>query len=154
MAPLLFLKVEMINTIKGDILRINQGIIVHGCNAQGVMGSGIALQIKDQFPKAYEIYVGSPMILGYISVARINSQKIIVNAITQNLYGRSGKRFVNYEAIAECFERIIENFSHLENLPICFPSIGAGLGGGDWDIIKTIIDRTVPNEYEKNHYVL
>jgi O-acetyl-ADP-ribose deacetylase (regulator of RNase III) len=30
----------------GDILDAQYGIIVHGCNAQGVMGSGTALHIK------------------------------------------------------------------------------------------------------------
>lgn len=30
----------MIKEHKGDLLSVTEGIIVHGCNAQGVMGSG------------------------------------------------------------------------------------------------------------------
>lgn len=30
----------------GNILDVREGIIVHGCNLKGVMGSGLALQIK------------------------------------------------------------------------------------------------------------
>lgn len=146
----------MIKTIEGDILQIDRGIIVHGCNAQKVMGSGIALQIKEQFPSVYMAYLQMPMMqLGQISWCYITNNKIFVNLISQNLYGRDkSTRYVNYEAIAEGFERITERFSHLLQLPICFPAIGAGLGGGDWEIIKTIIDRTVPDEYEKELYVL
>jgi O-acetyl-ADP-ribose deacetylase (regulator of RNase III) len=144
----------MIKTIEGDILKINRGVIVHGCNAQQVMGSGIALQIKEQFPAAYMQYLRMPMILGQISIHLVNREKFIVNLISQNLYGRDGKRFVNYEAIAEGFERVRSYFSPIRDLPICFPAIGAGLGGGDWEIISTIIDRTIPDDYEKILYVL
>jgi O-acetyl-ADP-ribose deacetylase (regulator of RNase III) len=35
----------MIETRKGSLLDAT-GIIVHGCNCQGVMGSGVALAIK------------------------------------------------------------------------------------------------------------
>ena len=37
----------MIQYKKGDLLSVTKGIIAHGCNAQGVMGSGVALQIKN-----------------------------------------------------------------------------------------------------------
>ena len=37
----------------GNILSNNSGIIVHGVNCQKVMGSGIALQIKNQYPIVY-----------------------------------------------------------------------------------------------------
>ncbi len=32
----------MITYVQGDALETNDPIIVHGCNAQGVMGKGIA----------------------------------------------------------------------------------------------------------------
>ena len=41
---------------KGDLLTTDADIIVHGCNCQGVMGSGVAKQIKEKFPNAYTIY--------------------------------------------------------------------------------------------------
>jgi O-acetyl-ADP-ribose deacetylase (regulator of RNase III) len=36
---------------------------------------------------------------------------------------------------------------------IIFPKIGAGLGGGDWEIISTIIDVTIPDEFQKTLYL-
>lgn len=41
---------------KGNILSASSGIVVHGCNAQDVMGSGLAAQIKKLFPDAFSDY--------------------------------------------------------------------------------------------------
>ncbi len=36
--------------VSGDIRCVSSGIIVHGCNAQGVMGSGVALALRTTWP--------------------------------------------------------------------------------------------------------
>jgi len=36
----------MIKVNKGNLLDVTSGIIVHGCNAKSVMGSGVALAVK------------------------------------------------------------------------------------------------------------
>lgn len=46
----------MIRYIKGDLLETDAPVIVHGCNCQGVMGSGVAKQIKEKYFTVYEIY--------------------------------------------------------------------------------------------------
>lgn len=33
---------------------LHGSILVHACNAQGVMGRGIAKEMKEKFPKNYE----------------------------------------------------------------------------------------------------
>lgn len=148
----------MIKTVHGDVLAVERGIILHGCNAQGVMGSGIARQVKEQFPVAYTKYKmteqGEGLKLGTISVASIvPKQKYIINCITQNLYGEY-QRQVDYEAVAKCMEELVDRLRVTEFvLPICFPQIGAGLGGGNWKIISTIIDEIIPDKYEKILYL-
>ena len=137
----------MIEVIVGDALSHSKGIIVHGCNCQGVMGSGIARSIREQFPKVYEEYVNHHqnygLQLGDIQVIKVGDDKYIVNAMTQHLYG-SNRRFANYEAIAECFESIESVRQTIDpKLPIVFPKIGAGLAKGDWKIIHRIIDATI-----------
>lgn len=137
----------------GDILaNVKRGIIVHGCNAQGVMGGGIALQIKNMYPKAYTGYLhmlenhekaGCADCLGSVAMVRISPGKdlYIANAITQDFYG-TDRRHVNYEAVAHAFE-LIKRENEILNLPIHYPMIGAGLAGGNWTIISTIIDETL-----------
>lgn len=148
----------MIKTVHGDVLAVERGIILHGCNAQGVMGSGIARQVKEKFPVAYTKYKMTEqeegLELGTINIASIvPKQKYIINCITQNLYGEY-QRQVDYEAVAECMEELADRLRVTEfNLPICFPQIGAGLGGGNWKIISTIIDEIIPDKYEKILYL-
>lgn len=47
------LVIKMIKTIKGDVLSIKEGIILHSCNDQGIMGAGIAYQIKERLLEYY-----------------------------------------------------------------------------------------------------
>lgn len=145
-------------TIKGDILTIDRGIIVHGCNSHGVFGAGIALQIKKQFPDVFKTYARSNLTLGHITYLEVAESKYIVNAITQQSTG-IGKQ-ISYDAIEDCFTRVVQLHKILSNkpenkdLPICFPLIGAGLGGGNWNIIEKIISETIPSDIETILYVL
>ena len=67
--------------------------------------------------------------------------KVIVNAVTQNLYGKDGKRFVNYEAVAECMRTINNVLKQSGETHVAMPQIGAGLGGGSWAVIAAIIEN-------------
>lgn len=135
----------------GSILTAERGFIVHGCNAQGIMGGGLALAVRQQYPQAFEVYSNHiktelangrkrPELLGdtpmYVCP---NKDLAIVNAITQLNYGIDGARYVNYEAIHKAFT-VIAQWSLNTGLPVHYPLIGAGLGGGDWGVISDIID--------------
>lgn len=39
-----------------NLLNVQSGIIVHGCNAQGVMGAGVAAAIKATYPECFARY--------------------------------------------------------------------------------------------------
>ena len=47
----------MIKFCNGDLLKSGCDIICHQVNEYGVMGAGIAKQIKEKYPKAFEDYV-------------------------------------------------------------------------------------------------
>ena len=142
-----------IEVIKGDVLSIKEGIIVHGCNCQGVMGGGVALSIRNQFPTVYNLYRKQYELQGFLELGTIQTvnvapNKYIINAMTQKYFGPgsvTGSTYVSYYAIRECFKQVNEfaaGFIDLGNpLAVCFPKIGAGLGGGDWDIIESIIEE-------------
>ena len=151
----------MIQTIFGNILDQTRGIIVHGCNTRAIMGAGIALQIKEKYPQAYKDYyircnneVDKPSLLGKVVTTKINNELYIVNAFTQVNYGRYhfwGDE--NYDAIRTVFCRV--NLLAMETrLPVMFPMIGSGLGGGDWVIIKGIIEDCIFSEIEQKLFVL
>ena len=85
---------SQIVTLNGNVLDVAKGIIVHGCNAQGVMGSGIALEIKNRFPNVFDAYRkhyiknNNSLTLGEIIPAKVADDKWIVNAITQKFFGK------------------------------------------------------------------
>ena len=148
----------------GDMLAVPSGILVHGCNALGVMGSGIALAVRKQYPGAYQLYRDRfdtlGLTLGEVIYADVSSQepgtgrKIIANAITQATVATyPGELVVSYEAIGACF-RDIARFARAAHLPVHFPLIGCGLGGGDWAQVSAIIEEALGPEIEKHLWTL
>lgn len=147
---------SQIKTIYGDLLTERpNSVIIHGCNCQGVMGSGVALAVKNKYFHAYEEYVDlceawkPEELLGQIQVIAINDFALpnyLINAFTQLNFGQG--RQVNYDAIYEVFTRTNEFMKMLmRDNTLYFPKIGAGLGGGNWNIIKTIIEETVDQRF-------
>lgn len=128
---------------KGNLFETDILHIAHGCNAQGVMGSGVARIVRDDYFEAYKFYAEQydehGLKLGDVQFVPANG-KVIVNAVTQNLYGKDGKRFVNYEAVAECMRTINNILVQSGETHVAMPQIGAGLGGGDWRVIEAIIE--------------
>lgn len=137
---------------RGNLLEADELHLVHGCNAQGVMGSGVARAIRDQYPQAYQdyrsAYQDGKVLLGNIISSAQKDGRVVHNAITQEFYGRDGKTYVSYWAIAETFSKL-ESYNLGQ---IALPKIGAGLGGGDWRVIEAIIEnclvRTEATVYE------
>ncbi len=127
---------------KGNIVDAKEEIIVHGCNAQGVMGSGVAKAIRDKWPEAYESYrqeyLKNGLKLGSI-IMHNESDVVIANCITQENYGRDGKKYVSYDAIHKCMAALFNHCKEYDIKSIAMPKIGAGLGGGDWLRIEGII---------------
>ena len=138
--------------VRGNLITMAQNgdfdIIVHGCNCFHTMGGGIALQICKTWPQVYGVdcttIYGDRKKLGTISsidISNDNSLLTVVNAYTQFRFGR-GKQ-VSYEAIRDCFRKIKKSY---HDRKIGIPMIGAGLAGGDWDIISDIIEKEMTGE--------
>jgi O-acetyl-ADP-ribose deacetylase (regulator of RNase III) len=127
----------------GNILSVTSGIIVQGCNAQGVMGSGVAKAIRDMYPENFETYKAFETInglhLGDVVIHKVNDELSIYNCITQEFYGKDGKKYVSYEAIHKSMKMVAGHASR-SNKAVHYPMIGAGLGGGDWAVIQSVID--------------
>ena len=127
----------------GDLIEAEEQIICHGCNAQGVMGSGVALAIKYHFPEAFkkyrEEYETNGLKVGDV-IFEHTKEKIIANCITQEFYGRVDKRYVSYDGMRSCFQKV-NKLSKERNLKVALPLIGANLGGGDWSVIYKIVEE-------------
>lgn len=134
--------------IKGNILSIPKGIICHQVNCKGVFGAGLAKQIKLNYPLAYREYItkhnGNQLVLGEPFYTKISDDIIIYHLPAQLGFGRTGLH-TNYSALNECLVKVKKSLQDLPELPIYIPyKLGCGLGGGDWGIVESIIEETLP----------
>lgn len=144
----------MIEIKNGDLLKSNCNIIIHQANCFATMGAGIAKQIKRIYPEAYEVDknfgfpVGSKKRLGFYTNTNFENDVVVFNLYGQYNYGR-GKQ-TNYKAFEQGLRMILINLVNdfEKNMKIGMPfGVGCGLAGGEWDIIKEIIER-LSNKYE------
>jgi O-acetyl-ADP-ribose deacetylase (regulator of RNase III) len=152
----------MVKIINGNLLDFPNDInvIAHSCNCRMIMGGGIAKQIKDRYPQAYQAdidYISDEYDhngqfkhpLGTFSKAEVGDDKYIYNMYTQATIG-TGERQVNYEKFWQALKKVEEelfeiNVTKHEYNPSPPPILGlpwgisCGLAGGNWGIIFAMI---------------
>src|SRR6185295_4231933 len=138
--------------IEKDILTVERGIILHGCNAQIVMGSGVALALKQKYPVIYEDYKQECLEhkndferLGLCCVSSINDGLTIISIISQLYYGGDGQRYSDYCAINEAFSNIRSSFPSSKKEFYLPYLVFSDRGGADWNIVFRMIDYYFPN---------
>lgn len=134
---------------RGSLFDCEESLIAHGCNAQGKMGKGIALGIKNRFRFAYNDYVKSPKKLGTV-IRSASLSHLIYNCITQQNYGNNPNiQYVDYDAVRSCIKFISDDLHLWKNDPdlmrVAMPRIGSSLGNGDWSVIENIIEQESKN---------
>jgi O-acetyl-ADP-ribose deacetylase (regulator of RNase III) len=154
------MRMTEIKIIKGDILTVEFGVIVHGVNCFGVFNAGIAKQIRQKYPEVCSDYLriykdyggyrykGDRNLLGTIQICSVSNDLYFVNAFTQLNYGNDGKKYVSYDAIDNAFAAIARAIDTDSN--IHFPKIGCGLAGGEWSVVQSIIEHRLkdfPNKF-------
>jgi O-acetyl-ADP-ribose deacetylase (regulator of RNase III) len=137
----------VIKIIKGDITKLakDYDIVVHGCNCQNTMGSGVAKAIRDKWPEAYTAdtvfshqYINRPYLkLGQYSEAPVPGL-LIVNAYTQYDYLPRGVDHFEYASFAVILQKLAHFYPNKDFL---FPQIGAGLAGGHWPQILAMLEQ-------------
>lgn len=144
--------------IWSDLLEANVDIIAHQVNCKGVMGAGLARQIREKYPEVYERYKdlcnrpeyrggNSELLLGRCQIIEVNQAskpKFVLNLFAQNDYGWQGV-YTDYKAFESCMVQIndfCKSFNH--RLTVGMPyGIGCGLAGGDPLKTLFIISQTI-----------
>jgi O-acetyl-ADP-ribose deacetylase (regulator of RNase III) len=143
---------------QGDVIDADEPVLVHGCNALGEMGSGVALQVRKRLYFAYAAYRQHYLLHGLrlgeviwgIDVRHGERPRLVGNAITQQGYGSGPTQYVSYDAVRMVMQHIdvlLANAAdclRIAAMPkldaVAMPMIGAGRGGGRWEDIATIIE--------------
>lgn len=161
--------------VTGDLLDAPVDYICHQVNCQGRMGSGIAKQIKERWPVVYDAYISaykdredeilrncggfehmpdvSETLLGYVQKVPVNEEQVVINMFAQQYYGYDGKRYTSYDAFWACLGGIRDSVP--KGSKIGFPwQIGCGLGGANWEVIMTMIEEVLAEDFEVYIYIL
>jgi len=143
----------------------NYDAIMHQCNCQCVWGAGIAKQMKQMIPELYGVDLSSKQMrpenkLGRFSAYSFNAPDgefpVAVNLYGQLNYGRN-KRQTNYAALTtavlDACAFLLDSADLTKTVKVCCPKIGCGLAGGDWNIVKEILEFA-PARIEFHVYTL
>jgi O-acetyl-ADP-ribose deacetylase (regulator of RNase III) len=141
----------MINIINHNILNAKEDIICHQVNCYGIMGAGLAKQIKSKYPEVFYEYLkfcsnhwNKDNLLGSSFVAKAKDGKLIANLFGQKNYGTRILQ-TDYNALEKAFINL-KNYALQFDYSIAIPyKIGCGLAGGDWDIVSKMIESIFIN---------
>jgi len=142
---------DSIQYVKGDATHLigdGKKLLIHCCNDIGAWGSGFVMAIsrrwKDpevQYKKWSRGHVkGLKFGLGAVQFVKVEDDIVVGNMIGQHGIRRTGGTPpIRYSAIVKCLEKV-RDAAVKNNASVHLPYLmGAGLAGGSWDKIESII---------------
>lgn len=140
---------------RGDGLRA----IVHLVNDKTAnWGGGFARALRSRYPEAQEDFRKwvaadkSRLRLGAIRRVEVRPDLEVVTIVAQSGYGPSVRPRVRYEALRTALKHLSALLDR-EPVSVHMPRIGAGMAGGDWNIIAELVrDELVDRCHEVTVY--
>lgn len=134
----------MIEFKTGDILRADVEALVNTVNCVGIMGRGIALQFKNDFPENFKAYEAAcareevqPGKMFVFETRTLTNPKFIINFPTKR-HWRGKSRM---QDIDSGLNALVEEIRTRNIRSIAVPPLGSGLGGLNWvDVRPRIVD--------------
>jgi len=134
----------MIEITKGDILQAEAEALVNTVNCVGVMGRGIALQFKKEFPENFTAYKAAcdkgtlhPGKMLVVDLQHLQSPRYVINFPTK----RHWKGKSRIEDIERGLVALVEEVRARKIPSIAIPPLGCGLGGLDWREVRPLIEH-------------
>ncbi|WP_246740952.1 type II toxin-antitoxin system antitoxin DNA ADP-ribosyl glycohydrolase DarG [Mesorhizobium sp. NZP2298] len=133
----------MIEFRTGDILRADVEALVNTVNCVGIMGRGIALQFKNDFPENFRAYEAAcvreevqPGKMFVFETRTLTNPKFIINFPTKR-HWRGKSRM---EDIESGLKALVEEIRERGIRSIAIPPLGSGLGGLKWGDVRPRIE--------------
>lgn len=143
----------MITIKEGDLFDAPSGLICHQVNCKGNMGRGVARTFREKYPEVFKYYV----YLCHTNCTNTLLGNCLFKDNTVCMFAQDDWRGHNvcntdYTAFRLCCKQIVAYIQQNDpftviNMPY---GIGAGLGGGDWLIIQSILEE----EFEGHDLIL
>ncbi len=141
----------MIEFQQGNILHADAEALVNTVNCVGIMGRGIALQFRKEFPENYTVYKSAcdrrelqPGKMLVFDLNRLQHPRFIINFPTK----RHWKSKSRIEDIQAGLATLVEEVRRLKIQSIAIPPLGCGLGGLNWSDVRPLIEQAF-NELPK-----
>jgi O-acetyl-ADP-ribose deacetylase (regulator of RNase III) len=147
----------VITYVTGDATQpigVGPRVIVHVCNDVGKWGAGFVVALSGRWREPEAAYKAwyrrrqgaaePPFQLGSVQFVAVADQLWVANMIAQRDIKRSrkGEAPVRYDAIATGLGHVAK-FAEVNRAAVHMARIGAGLAGGDWNEIESIINETL-----------
>lgn len=147
----------MIEYLEGDATITTPGqntIIAHIVNNAGFWGAGFTHALDRMAPRYKKTYLSwwttyheprgtcIPSMLGMcllVESARFPGVAVL-HMCAQDGISYNGEQTVDYEALQTCLSKL-NQIAQEQHAHIQMPRIGAGLGGGNWETIKQLIEH-------------
>lgn len=147
----------MIKFITGNLFESDADAFVNTVNTEGVMGKGIALQFKKQYPNNYKEYrakckkgdftIGDLLFFEEANFA--TGSKWIINFPTKTTWRKPSE----YSYIDNGLDTLVKEIGKYTINSIAIPPLGSGNGGLDWQIVKQkIIQKLAPLDLDITVY--
>ena len=125
----------------GDILREESEAVVNTVNCVGIMGKGIALEFKKQFPEMYEDYLQrcekGEVKLGLPYLYKSFLPPWVLNFPTKE-HWRSVSRI---QDIAKGLEYLQKHYKEWNIQSLAVPPLGCGEGQLEWKVVDPTLHR-------------
>ena len=134
----------MIRFTEGNIFKAKVEAIVNTVNLEGVMGKGLALQFKKQFPDNFKAYEkackNKELSMGRMFTferTALDDPRLVINFPTK-AHWKNKSSLSDIKAGLLALKQEIERFGIKS---IAIPPLGCGLGGLDWLDVKLAIEQ-------------
>lgn len=155
----------MIIDKEGSVFDAETEVIAHQVNCMGVMGAGLAKQVKDRYPEVFQTYkkycnksnllenenmlemYRRKNVLGTCLLVKTSDGKYIANCFGQYNYGRKFI-FTEDKAFESSVKSMITQMKKLNLSSVAIPyKMGAGLANGSWFTNYMIIKESFESMY-------
>jgi O-acetyl-ADP-ribose deacetylase (regulator of RNase III) len=131
--------------LEGDILKAKTQVVVNTVNCEGVMGKGLALQFKKNFPEMFKEYKQKCK-EGKITIGKLHLYKNpfsywILNFPTKDQWRQNSK----LEYLEKGLIEFKNKYQEQGVTSIAFPRLGCQQGGLDWVYVKPLMEKYLGN---------
>lgn len=128
----------------GNILKSKAEYIFNAVNTVGVMGKGLALQIKQKYPdclKDYEEACRDKRLKpGSVLITYLVKEKINIVQFPTKVHWRDPSKYEYIEEGLKSFTIFLKNHN-IQNVTIAIPKLGCGNGKLEWEQVLTLIKK-------------